>query len=108
GLLIRSFIKLVNVDPGFRTQNIISFDVSIPDLKYPFDRDKNRYVRAVTEALSQMPGTKSVAVVFSRPLQRRGMRTTFTVDGRPAPSRERPPLADVHPASASFFGTLGI
>jgi putative ABC transport system permease protein len=108
GLLIRSFVKLVNVDPGFRTEHIVSFSVTTPDLKYPYDRDRNRFAAQVIDRLAAMPGTQATAVSFDRPLQHRGMRITFEIDGRPASKTDSRMVAGTRPASASYFSALGI
>jgi putative ABC transport system permease protein len=108
GLLIRSFVKLVHVDPGFRTEQLLKFGVSLPSAKYPNDRDRRQFADAVMEKLSSLPGTRSVAVSCDRPLQRSGMYLTFEVDGR-APSRvDSRPAAALHPAGATYFNTLGV
>lgn len=108
GLLIRSFVKLVNVDPGFQTEQIVTFEVSLPPSRYPNDRDLRRFAADVKDGLSSLPGTQSVAVAFARPLQPFGMRATFAIDGRPTDAPDRRPLADVRPASSNFFSTMGI
>jgi predicted permease len=108
GLLIRSFIKLVNVDPGFRSEQVLKFNVSVPQTKYPNDRDRVRFADAVSEKLASLPGTQSVAVSFDRPLERSGMFITFEVDGRPTSRADTRPATGVHPASATYFTTLGI
>jgi len=72
GLLIRSFVKLVRVDPGFQTEHIVSFDVALPTKKYPYDRDIRRFAAQLRSGLSSLPGTQSVAVAFARPLEPQG------------------------------------
>jgi predicted permease len=108
GLLIRSFVKLLQVDPGFRTEHITSFDVSLPTTKYTQDRDIRRFAADVRERLSALPGTQSVAIAFARPLQPQGMRTSFDIEGRPPMPLDKRMLADIRPASANFFSTMGI
>src|SRR6185369_6210280 len=108
GLLIRSFIKLVQVDPGFQTQRIVTFDVSLPPSEYPMDRDIRRFAAQVRDGLSSLPGTQSVAVAFARPLHNFGMRTSFEIDGRPPTTADKRMIADVRPASANFFSTMGV
>src|ERR1041385_2617297 len=61
GLLIKSFLKLVRVDPGFQTEHIVTFDVSLPDKKYPFDRHLRAFATQVEQGLESLPGTQSVA-----------------------------------------------
>ena len=108
GLLIRSFVKLVQVNPGFQTEHIVSFDVTLPSKKYPFDRDLRRFAAQLRDGLSSVPGTQSVAVAFARPLEPQGMRASFDIDGRPAAANDKRLLTDIRPASANFFSTMGM
>ena len=108
GLLIRSFVKLMQVNPGFQTEHIVSFDVSLPTKKYPFDRDLRRFAAQLRDGLSSVPGTQSVAVAFARPLEPQGMRASFDIDGRPPAANDKRLIADIRPASASFFSTMGM
>jgi putative ABC transport system permease protein len=108
GLLIRSFVTLLKVDPGFRTENVVSFDVSTPSIKYPNDRDLRRFSADIQSNLSAVPGVQSVAVAFDRPMSNNAMRVTFDIDGRPKESADNRLVADVLPATANFFATMGI
>jgi putative ABC transport system permease protein len=108
GLLIRSFSNLLRVNPGFHPESVVSFDVSLPSVKYPLDRDIRGFAQALRDRLSVLPGTKSVAVAFARPMEQQSMRVTFDIDGRPPAPLDNRLLADVRPASANFFSTLGI
>ncbi len=108
GLLIRSFVKLMHVDPGFRTEHIVSFDVTLPTKKYPYDRDLRRFAAQLRDGLSSLPGTQSVAVAFARPLEPQGMRASFDIDGRPPAPNDKRLIADIRPASSSFFSTMGM
>lgn len=108
GLLIRSFATLLKVDPGFRTEQIVSFDVSAPSLKYPNDRDLRRFSADVQASLAAVPGVQSVAVAFDRPMAHNGMRVGFEIDGRPSPPNDNRPIADVLPVTSNFFSTMAI
>jgi predicted permease len=108
GLLIRSFVKLTHVDPGFHTEQLLKFSVSVPQKKYPYDRDRRRFADDVMGKLVSLPGTQSVAVSFDRPMQRMGMYVTFEVDGRPLSRADSRPAAAVHPAGSTYFSTLGV
>src|SRR5438093_1360138 len=108
GLLVRSFIRLTHVDPGFRTENVISFNVTLPSTKYPYDAHVQRFVAQVSERLQRMPGTEAVGVTFGRPLENAHMRTHFDVEGEPPKPPAQRMIAEVHPASPTFFSALGI
>jgi predicted permease len=108
GLLIRSFTRLVRVDPGFGTEDVVTFNVTLPDAKYPFDRDKRALVGALVERLRALPGSQAVGVVFNRPMGRHVMRTAFDVAGRaPNPPDRRTPTG-AQPASPDYFRALHI
>ncbi|HSQ30894.1 MAG TPA: ABC transporter permease [Gemmatimonadaceae bacterium] len=108
GLLIRSFANLLRVNPGFRPEQVVSFDVSLPSVKYPHDREIRAFAASVRERLSALPGTRAVAVAFARPMEQQTMRTAFDIEGRPPAPMDNRLLTDVRPASANFFSTIGI
>ncbi|MDB4877596.1 MAG: Permease [Gemmatimonadetes bacterium] len=108
GLLIKSFVKLLQVDPGFQTEHILSFDLTLPQKKYPLDRDIRRFAAQLQTGLASLPGTQDVAIADARPLASNGMRVSFDVDGRPPMPSDKRMVADVRPASANLISTLGM
>ncbi|HEX6815037.1 MAG TPA: ABC transporter permease [Gemmatimonadaceae bacterium] len=111
GLLTRSFIRLMHVDPGFRSENLIAFDASLDPTKYRYDRDSRAFANSVIERLQHLPGTEDVAVGATRPLDAAsnfGLGTSFTVRGRPSVPEDQRPQTDVYPVSPDFFRTMGI
>jgi predicted permease len=108
GLLIRSFVRLIHVDPGFLTENVVSFNITLPQTKYQYDRDVIGFVKQLDERLRRVPGTQEVGVTFGRPLENFRMRTGFDVEGRPPAAPGKRTVTEVHPASSTFFRSLGI
>jgi predicted permease len=108
GLLMRSFIRLVSVNPGFRTEELVTFDVTLPEVKYPFDRQRVAFTSELKDRLRDLPGARDVAVSFGRPLQRVGIITAFEVEGHPASTPDNRSISPVLPASAEYFHALGI
>ncbi|HEY9427763.1 MAG TPA: ABC transporter permease [Gemmatimonadaceae bacterium] len=108
GLLMRSFIRLVNVNPGFRTEQLVTFNVTLPDAKYPFDRHRLAFTRELQGSLGQLPGTKDVAVSFGRPMERMGIITAFEVEGRAASTPDNRSISAVQPVSPEYFSALAI
>jgi predicted permease len=108
GLLIRSYMMLLAVDPGFRPEQVTTFSVSVPANTYPYDRDKNRFADGVIAALGQLPGSQAAAVALSRPMQPIGIRTGFDIEGRPPAGPEARLLTAVRPVSSEYFAALGI
>jgi putative ABC transport system permease protein len=108
GLLIRSFANLIRVNPGFRPEHVVSFNVSLPSSKYPNDRDVRGFTNSIRDRLAALPGTQSIAVAFSRPMEPHAMRTSFDVDGQPPGREEKRMSTDVHPVTWNFFANMGI
>ena len=80
----------------------------MPELKYPYDRDRNRFADQVIAALRQLPGSRDAAVSLSRPMQSVGMRTSFEIDGRPRSGPNARLFTAVRPVSDGYFNTLSI
>jgi putative ABC transport system permease protein len=109
GLLIHSFVRLVNVDPGFNPERVVAFNLSLPTSKYPLERDARRFVADLTGKVAAMPGTSAVGVTFGRPLDNSGMiRTTFEVDGWPKSTPQKRYVSELHITTPDYFRTLGI
>jgi putative ABC transport system permease protein len=108
-LLIRSFVQLITVDPGFRPEKVVAFNLSLPSTKYQYERDVRALVATIEQRMRQVPGTRDVGITFGRPMDNTGfMRTTFEVDGWAASTPERRNVSQVHVTTPGYFRTLGI
>ncbi|HWT02793.1 MAG TPA: ABC transporter permease [Pyrinomonadaceae bacterium] len=107
GLLIRSFVSLLNVNPGFTTDNILALQVFIWD-EIPEPEKRLPFYDQAFAALSSLPGVESVGGVSSLPFFRFEMPTTFTVEGRPSPAPGQELSAYRGMATPDYFRTLGI
>ena len=68
GVMVRSFAALVAVDPGFRTEGVLSLALSLPDNKYP-DRDSQRlFYNELVDRLSAIPGVQAAGAVTALPM----------------------------------------
>src|SRR6185436_2910152 len=64
GLLIRSFWLLLQVDPGFDPKNVLTFQIALPDARYPEDRQVVSFYQRLVERLEALPGVESVAAAW--------------------------------------------
>ncbi len=108
GLLMRSFVRLMNVDPGYRPEQVVTMSVSLPDKKYPWDNEQIAFINDVVARMRHLPGAVNAAVAFGRPLSESGMRITFDRDDRPKSPIGKPNVADIRIVTPGFFATLGI
>ena len=108
GLLIRSFSRLMQVDPGFRTAGTVSFGLSLPDAKYSTREQQAAFVRDLLEQIEGIPGVQSAAVGLGTPLTGFSFNFSFAIQGRPPAAPDDQPSAQVRVASAEYFGTMAI
>ena len=108
GLLIRSFDQLRRVDPGFTTENALTFELLLPSTRYDTDERRAQFWSSLIERLEVLPGTRAAGAIHDLPLGGSVMSITFEVEGRPpiAPGDEE--ALDVRIATPGFFETLGV
>jgi putative ABC transport system permease protein len=113
GLLLRSFARVTAVDPGVRTANILTMNVSLPEVKYDTPLKRANFYKDLMERLESLPGVRSAGAVMFLPLRvsilsfRIGVNS-FTIEGRPPVSQDQQPLADYRTATPGYFATMGI
>jgi len=106
GLLIRSFILLQRVDPGFDSSHLSVVRLSLPDSRYPELFERTQFVNSVLERLRAMAGVQSVAVAGTLPFDP-VPSTDLELEGHVyEPGNE--PEAEILTASPEYFRTLGI
>ena len=109
GLLVRSFVTLLRVDPGFVPENRAMVQVFLWDL-YPKPDQRAGFLRDVLERMGTVPGVESVGAVSAFPfaLANIGIETAIVVEGRPAAPVGEEPNAFTTVATDGYFETMGI
>jgi putative ABC transport system permease protein len=109
GLLVSSFLKLRDVDPGFRSDGIFVGFVAIPAERYPWRADSTvSFYTRLYHRLQEIPGAKQVALSDNPPLSGNNGLSPYAVIGRPLPPAAHRPLAVRHLISPGRFALLGI
>lgn len=108
GLLINSFIRLRNVDPGFRSDGLLTMKVVLPQLKYPDQDRRSAFYTDVVRRVEALPGVKSAAVTTNLPLYDQGNSIGITIEGRPAPAPGQKLIIATRVISPKYFQTMGI
>jgi putative ABC transport system permease protein len=106
GLLIRSFIALQRVQPGFNAEKVISFGVSIPGNRYPKNEDISRFVHELELKMGALPGVESVGSTFQLPLTGSGAQMPYAYNAETSQKWESI-SADWRPVTPGFFPTVG-
>ena len=106
GLLIRSFVRVMHVDPGFEARHVLLASVDLPDNRYPGDKNVSFFQQLIPR-LQALPGVQSVAAGWPLPLTGSMMSISFEIEGHPVPKADEPSEI-VSIATPGFFKTLGI
>jgi putative ABC transport system permease protein len=108
GLLIKSFLRLQQVDPGFRSENVLTVNFSLPRIKYPEPERQKIFFREALGRMKSIPGVDSVGAVNLLPLGGNNRSNSFTIAGQPKPVPGQEPSASSRVISPDYFSTLGI
>jgi putative ABC transport system permease protein len=106
-LLIRTFLKLQSVDPGFDTHNVLTMAMSINGERFQKTAGVAEVIRQGTERLNAIPGVSSAATACCLPLQG-GLGLPFDVVGRPKGNKRSTGGGGYFPVSWSYFDTFRV
>lgn len=108
-LVVRSFQKLLAVDPGFRTDHLLSAEITLPEPKYGDDSPvTNHFFEQLLEKIARSPGVASAATTTIVPLRPSQVMTRFLVEGAPPTAPGTFPAAQIRYVSPDFFRTFGL
>ena len=108
GLMIRSFYKLQQVNPGFSYDNLTSFSVSLPQKKYAATDQTESFYTHLLENIGTLPGVETTAAASGLPLGNNGWQTGFTIVGQPPPPPSDTPLMEACLVTPDYFKAMQI
>jgi putative ABC transport system permease protein len=105
GLLLRSFARLLRVEPGFDAHNLLTMNVSLPTVKYAKPEQQVAFFDEVLRRVSILPGVRNAAISAALPLGWKRI-TPVLPEGQPnVPLGERP-FIDIEAVSPQWFDTM--
>jgi predicted permease len=108
-LLIRSFQKLIRVDPGFRTDHLLSIEITLPQPRYQYGTPAtNHFYESLIDKLKQSPGIVSAGTTIALPFQASHAMTRFLIAGEPGRAPGALPMEQVRQVSPEFFEAMGL
>jgi putative ABC transport system permease protein len=107
GLLINSFKRLVDVNPGFNPKNVLTMQLFLSGSKYGEDHQQSDFLKQVLERIKTVPGVASAGLVNTLPITG-GVSTDFEIVGRPPASVEEEPDADICIIDPDYFRAMEI
>jgi len=106
GLMVRSFARLLSIGPGYDPDKLLTFQISLPDSRYPKDSNVVAFYREALERISACPGVQSVAISNTLPPSGGETDAAFYVEGHKPGNLNEAPGTIYDPISPGYFQTL--
>jgi putative ABC transport system permease protein len=107
GLMIKSLLRLLDSNVGFKTENLLTMTVVLPPMKYAEQSAQINFNDQLTERVRALPGVTGAGTVNILPLNG-GNTTRFNIEGDPIPPAGQETEANIRTVNDSYFQTLGI
>src|SRR5881409_2676673 len=107
GLLIKSFVHLQNVNPGFNPRNALMFAISLPKIQYPDDASIVRFNNEAQRRIAVLPGVQAAGFSTILPLAGTNSDSSFAIEGRPSDKNNPSPDEERREVSPDYFRALG-
>ncbi len=108
GLLLRSFFRLQQIDPGFRPEGVLTVRLGLPELKYPEQAQVRNFYSEILNRVRGLPGVEAAGAISALPLSGSGSSGTTTVDSRAVTQQEASPEADWRVVTPGLFEAMSI
>lgn len=108
GLLVRSFVKLLEIDPGFDAANVLTAGLPMTPDQHPDPVELNGYLASISAAVEAVPGVRDVALTSVLPLEGWGFGVSYSVAGRLSEERDDRRRAFFKIVSPSYVDVLRI
>jgi len=107
GLMIRTILRIREVEPGLKPQNLLTAKVTLPREKYRDVDAAINFYRQVLDRVSTLPGVESAGLTSHLPIEERGYNDNISVEGKTYPPNESP-LVELRAVSQDYFQTANI
>ena len=108
GLMMKSFVRLERVSPGFNADRLLTMFVALPDKKYPSDQQTANFFEQLIGRVQALPGVQSAGAANMIPLTGMNGTSTIRIEGQPEPKLGQDPEANYRSVSNSYFRAMQI
>ncbi|HEV2911858.1 MAG TPA: ABC transporter permease [Pyrinomonadaceae bacterium] len=108
GLLIKSFVRLREVNPGFNAERILTMEIPLPRARYSESQQRAAFFQQLLERVKTVPGVQAVAVNSSLPPDQLTVSDNFSLEGQAVSSTGELPAGSLLTVSPDYFRALGI
>ena len=106
GLLLKSFVRLGNVNPGFNPDHVLTTEISLPKLRYPDKQTQINFFNELQRRVTNLPGVKHAGLTIILPMSGINSDSSFEIEGRPKDPAHPMPDEEIRLVSADYFRTL--
>jgi len=107
-LLIKSFVNLQRVNPGFNPKDVVRVDVGLPRTRYPERNQSATFYKQLLDRIAALPGIQSAGAVSNLPLSGGGTDSDFGIEGRAPAEPGQNPVAWYSSVTPGYFRAMGI
>ncbi|MBA3961849.1 MAG: ABC transporter permease [Chthoniobacterales bacterium] len=108
GLLLKSFVRLENVSPGFNPKNVLTAEISLPALSYPDNKSQSNFFAELERRVTNLPGVTQVGLTTILPMSGVNSDASFMIEGRPNDDAHPGPDEEDRIVSPNYFRALEI
>ena len=108
GLLVRSFVAITSVKPGFDSRHLLKAEVSLPQFEYSTPQQWTNFTNELLARIQAEPGMRDSAIAAPLPLAYDNVNLGFEIAGSAAPPSAKPRTADYVSISPEYFRVMGI
>ncbi|HEV2841296.1 MAG TPA: ABC transporter permease [Chthoniobacterales bacterium] len=107
-LLLKSFVRLQNVHPGFEPKNVLTMEVALPLLKYPRGKPVADFFAEATRRVKALPGVEAAAFTTILPLSGTNSDSSFAIEGRDPIAEKVYPDEEIRGITPEYFSVLKV
>ena len=107
-LLLKSFARLQNVDPGFNPKNVLTMEVALPLLKYPRGKPVADFYAEATRRIKALPGVEAAAFNSILPLSGTNSDSSFKIEGFDSAAQKIYPDEEIRGITPEYFSVLKV
>jgi putative ABC transport system permease protein len=108
GLLMKNFLMILKINPGFNTDNLLTMGITLPFAKYENDASRRAFYDDLMRRSRSLPGVESAALINHLPLGQSDSTSSFLVEGAPTPPPGQEPEAGYRVCTPDYFKTMGV
>lgn len=108
GLMIKSFMRLQSVNPGFNPENLITLELQLPENKYVDQERQALFQQQLVQRIAQVPGVQAVGTVDNLPFSGNEVNAGLSIEGQPPLSAAERPRAFLRNVSPNYFEAMEI